>query len=115
MTISLKVNGETREFSGAPDRPLPWVIRDDLGFTGTKYGCGIAQCGACTVHVDGVPLRSCSSPVAAMPGRAITTIEGLSSRVAKAVQKAWIELDVARLIAVVSGLVGVNVRACKNG
>jgi isoquinoline 1-oxidoreductase alpha subunit len=96
MTISLKVNGETREFSGDPDTPLLWVIRDDLGLTGTKYGCGIAQCGACTVHVDGVPLRSCSSPVAAMPGRAITTIEGLSSRVAKAVQKAWIELDVAQ-------------------
>jgi len=96
MTISLKVNGETREFSGDPDTPLLWVIRDDLGLTGTKYGCGIAQCGACTVHVDGVPLRSCSAPVAAMPGRAITTIEGLSSRVAKAVQKAWIELDVAQ-------------------
>ena len=96
MTISLNVNGETREFSGDPDTPLLWVIRDDLGLTGTKYGCGIAQCGACTVHVDGVPLRSCSSPVAAMPGRAITTIEGLSSRVAKAVQKAWIELDVAQ-------------------
>jgi isoquinoline 1-oxidoreductase alpha subunit len=96
MTIRLNVNGETRDFDGDPDTPLLWAIRDDLGLTGTKYGCGIAQCGACTVHVDGAPLRSCSSPVTAMSGRAITTIEGLSSRAAKAVQKAWIELDVAQ-------------------
>jgi isoquinoline 1-oxidoreductase alpha subunit len=96
MSISLKVNGTSREFDGDPDTPLLWVIRDDLGLTGTKYGCGIAQCGACTVHVDGVPLRSCSAPAAAMAGRNITTIEGLSSPVAKAVQKAWVELDVAQ-------------------
>src|SRR5258707_10790683 len=96
MTISVKVNGETREFSGDPDTPLLWVIREQLGLTGTKYGCGIAQCGACTIHVDGVPLRSCSAPVAAMTGRAITTIEGLASRVAKAVQKAWVDLDVVQ-------------------
>src|SRR5258706_10951160 len=96
MTTRLNVNGEIREVDGDPDTPLLWVIRDDLGLTGTKYGCGIAQCGACTVHVDGVPLRSCSSPAAAMSGRAITTIEGLSSPVAKAIQKAWIELDVVQ-------------------
>jgi isoquinoline 1-oxidoreductase subunit alpha len=92
--ITLNVNGTSREFYGDPDTPLLWMIREQLGLTGTKYGCGIAQCGACTVHVDGMPLRSCSAPVAAMTGRAITTIEGLASRVAKAVQKAWVELDV---------------------
>ena len=96
MSITLNVNGTNREFYGDPDTPLLWVIREQLGLTGTKYGCGIAQCGACTVHVDGVPLRSCSAPVAAMTGRAITTIEGLASRVAKAVQKAWVELDVVQ-------------------
>src|SRR5712675_1643511 len=94
--VSFTVNNRPVQVDADPETPLLWVIRDDLGLTGTKYGCGIAQCGACTVHVDGVPLRSCSSPVSAMPGRAITTIEGLSSRVAKAVQKAWIELDVAQ-------------------
>src|SRR5258705_13945844 len=88
MSMTLNVNGTRREFYGDPDTPLLWVIREQLGFTGTKYGCGIAQCGACTVHVDGVPLRSCSAPVAA--------IEGLASRVAKAVQKAGVDLDVVQ-------------------
>src|SRR6202140_4117065 len=96
MTISLKVNGETREFDGDPDTLLLWVIRDDLGLTGTKYGCGIAQCGACPVHVDGQTLRSCSAPVSGVAGRQVTTIEGLSSRAAKAVQKAWVDLDVVQ-------------------
>jgi isoquinoline 1-oxidoreductase subunit alpha len=96
MSITLNVNGTSREFDGDPDTPLLWVIREHLGLTGTKYGCGIAQCGACTIHVDGVPLRSCSAPVAAMTGRTITTIEGLASRVAKAVQKAWVDLDVVQ-------------------
>jgi isoquinoline 1-oxidoreductase alpha subunit len=96
MSMTLNVNGTSREFYGDPDTPLLWVIREQLGLTGTKYGCGIAQCGACTVHVDGVPLRSCSAPVAAMTEGAITTIEGLASRVGKVVQKAWVDLDVVQ-------------------
>ena len=96
MPVSLNVNGRQRDVDVDPDTPLLWVVRDDLGLTGTKYGCGIAQCGACTVHVDGVPLRSCSAPVSAVAGRQVTTIEGLSSRAAKAVQKAWVELDVVQ-------------------
>ena len=94
--VALTVNKTTRNVDVDADTPLLWVIREELGLTGTKYGCGIAQCGACTVHVDGVPLRSCSAPAAAMAGRSITTIEGLSSPAAKAVQKAWVELDVAQ-------------------
>ena len=94
--VALTVNETTRDVEVEADTPLLWVIREDLGLTGTKYGCGIAQCGACTVHVDGVPLRSCSAPAAAMAGRKITTIEGLASPTAKAVQKAWVELDVAQ-------------------
>jgi isoquinoline 1-oxidoreductase subunit alpha len=96
MTISINVNGRSREVDVDPATPLLWVIRDDLGLTGTKYGCGIAQCGACTVHVDGETMRSCSAPVSAMAGRKVTTIEGLSSPAAKAVQKAWVELDVVQ-------------------
>src|SRR5467141_5447030 len=94
--ITFAINGRETLSDQPSDTPLLWVIRDELGLTGTKYGCGIAQCGACTVHVDGVPLRSCSAPVAAMPGRRITTVEGLASPVAKAVQAAWVELDVAQ-------------------
>ena len=96
MSVTLNINGTRREFDGDPDTPLLWVIRDELGLTGTKYGCGIAQCGACTVHVDGQTLRSCSAPVSAVANRTITTIEGLSSRAAKAVQKAWVDLDVVQ-------------------
>ena len=96
MAVNFDVNGQPRRFDGDPQTPLLWVIRDELGLTGTKYGCGIAQCGACTVHVDGQPLRSCSAPVAAMAGRKVTTIEGLSSPAAKAVQKAWVALDVVQ-------------------
>src|SRR3979409_1897303 len=96
MAITLIINGTRREFDGDPDTPLLWVIRDDVGLTGTKYGCGIAQCGACTVHVDGQTLRSCSAPLSAVANRQVTTIEGLSSRAAKAVQKAWVELDVVQ-------------------
>jgi isoquinoline 1-oxidoreductase alpha subunit len=96
MSVSLNVNGQSREVDVDPAMPLLWVIREDLGLTGTKYGCGIAQCGACTVHVDGETLRSCSAPVSAMAGRKVTTIEGLSSPAAKAVQKAWVELDVVQ-------------------
>ena len=96
MPVSLTVNGQRRDADVDPNTPLLWVIREDLGLTGTKYGCGIAQCGACTVHVDGEPLRSCSAPVSAVAGKRVTTIEGLSSRAAKAVQKAWVDLDVVQ-------------------
>ena len=96
MAVVLDVNGRTRNLDIDPNTPLLWVIREDLGLTGTKYGCGVAQCGACTVHVDGQTLRSCSAPVSALKGRKITTIEGLSSRAAKAVQKAWVDLDVVQ-------------------
>jgi len=96
MPIMFNINGTPREFNGDPDTPLLWVIREDVGLTGTKYGCGIAQCGACTVHVDGQTLRSCSAPVSAVAGRKVTTIEGISSRAAKAVQDAWVKLDVVQ-------------------
>jgi isoquinoline 1-oxidoreductase alpha subunit len=96
MAVNFDVNGQQRRFDGDPETPLLWVIRDELGLTGTKYGCGIAQCGACTVHVDGQPLRSCSAPIAAIAGRKVTTIEGLASPAAKAVQKAWVALDVVQ-------------------
>jgi isoquinoline 1-oxidoreductase alpha subunit len=79
-----------------PGTPLLWVIRDDIGLTGTKFGCGVAQCGACTVHLDGQPARSCVTPATAVAGRKVTTIEGLQSRAAKAVQKAWVDLDVVQ-------------------
>lgn len=94
--LALNINDSTRNVDADPNTPLLWVIREDLGLTGTKYGCGVAQCGACTVHVDGVPLRSCSAPVSAMVGKKITTIEGLGSPAAKAVQQAWVALDVVQ-------------------
>ena len=96
MPVSLNVNGQSREVDVDPATPLLWVLREDLGLTGTKYGCGVAQCGACTVHLDGETLRSCSAPVRIAAGRKVTTIEGVSSRAAKAVQKAWVELDVVQ-------------------
>ena len=96
MPVTINVNGQAQEVDVDPQTPLLWVVREDLGLTGTKYGCGIAQCGACTVHVDGQPVRSCSAPVAAMVDRKVTTIEGLKSKTAKAVQRAWIELDVVQ-------------------
>ena len=96
MPISLNVNGQSREVDVDPATPLLWVLREDLGLTGTKYGCGIAQCGACTVHVDGEALRSCAAPVRVVAGRKVTTIEGVNSPAAKAVQKAWVELDVVQ-------------------
>jgi isoquinoline 1-oxidoreductase alpha subunit len=91
---TLKVNGQTQNVDAAPDTPLLWVLRDHLNMTGTKYGCGIALCGACTVHVDGQATRSCVLPLRAVEGRAITTIEGLSQDRSHAVQKAWLEIDV---------------------
>lgn len=94
--MKLHVNGSAREVDAPADMPLLWVLRDLMGMTGTKFGCGIAQCGACTVHVDGAPLRSCVTPVAAVEGKKITTIEGLSADASHPVQKAWAELDVVQ-------------------
>jgi len=91
----LTVNGQLHDIDVTPDTPLLWAIRDHVGLTGTKYGCGIAQCGACTVHIDGEAVRSCSLPVSAVEGKAITTIEGLAQNgVLHKVQKAWIDHDV---------------------
>ena len=92
----LKINGETRTLDVDPDMPLLWVIREELKLTGTKFGCGIAQCGACTVHLDGAPIRSCSTPVAFAEGAEITTIEGVQDEAGNlhAVQQAWIEHQV---------------------
>ncbi|MEM8546607.1 MAG: (2Fe-2S)-binding protein [Pseudomonadota bacterium] len=94
--VKFKINGEAREVDAPGDKPLLWVVREDLGLTGSKFGCGIAQCGACTVHLDGQPVRSCSLPVSAVAGKDITTIEGNSSAVGQAVAAAWRELDVVQ-------------------
>ena len=95
MATMLTINGEQKSFDAPADMPLLWVLRDILGMTGTKYGCGIAQCGACTVHVEGRPVRSCVLPVGALNGRSITTIEGVAASAAGAkVQKAWLDLEV---------------------
>ena len=92
--VSLKINGEVRNIDAPPDMPLLWVLRDILGLTGTKFGCGIAQCGACTVHVDGVAVRACVLPLQAVQGKQVTTIEGLSKDRSHAVQRAWMDIDV---------------------
>jgi isoquinoline 1-oxidoreductase alpha subunit len=92
--FTLKVNGRAHQLDVDPDTPLLWAIRDSVGLTGTKYGCGVAQCGACTVQVGGQTMRSCSLPVSAVGNKEVTTIEGLSGREAAAVQKAWVSLDV---------------------
>jgi isoquinoline 1-oxidoreductase subunit alpha len=92
--VRFSVNGQAQSVDADADTPLLWVLRDHLGFTGTKYGCGVALCGACTVHVDGAAVRSCLLPLKALEGKAVTTIEGLSRDRSHAVQRAWIELDV---------------------
>jgi isoquinoline 1-oxidoreductase alpha subunit len=93
--ITLSINGKTRSIDAAPDTPLLWVLRDSLQMTGTKFGCGIAQCGACTVHLDGQPVRSCSTPASEAVGKKVTTIEGVAATAAgKAIQAAWIRHDV---------------------
>lgn len=94
MRMRLTVNGRAREVDVDPDTPLLWILRDDLGLTGTKYGCGIAYCGVCTVHVDGDARRACCTPVGSVDKKSVTTIEGLSGRVGKAVQAAWVKHDV---------------------
>src|SRR5687767_11568339 len=92
--ITVNINGRDMQADVDPETPLLWVLRDSLGLTGTKYGCGMALCGACTVHIDGEPMRSCVTPVSAVAGKKVTTIEGLSTDRSHPVQKAWIELDV---------------------
>ncbi|MFZ9708238.1 MAG: (2Fe-2S)-binding protein [Steroidobacteraceae bacterium] len=94
--ITLNVNGTSHEIDAEPDMPLLWALRDFLKLTGTKYGCGIAQCGVCTVHLDGQPVRSCSIPVSAVGSAQIRTIEGLSKSASHPVQQAWLELDVVQ-------------------
>src|SRR5205823_10662232 len=94
MNIQFSLNGRSQTVDAAPQMPLLWVLRDTLGLTGTKFGCGMALCGACTVHVDGVASRSCSIPVSNVAGKSITTIEGLSPDQSHPVQRAWVEADV---------------------
>jgi len=96
MQFKLNINGQSRNVEAEPGTPLLWVIRDRLNLTGTKFGCGVASCGACTVHLNGTPIRSCSFPVEAAAGNRIVTIEGLDGKVAKAVQQAWRDNDVVQ-------------------
>ncbi len=105
MAITLKVNGVDKTVDVDPETPLLWVLRDSLGLTGTKFGCGIAACGACTVHIDGVAERSCSIPLQYAAGRNITTIEGLSTDRSHPVQKAWIAEDVPQCGYCQSGMI----------
>lgn len=94
MSVTLNVNGVDREIDATPDTPILWAVRDHLEMTGTKFGCGMAQCGACTVHLNGQPIRSCVTPIQAAVGQKITTIEGVESPAAKVVQQAWDDLQV---------------------
>src|SRR5438477_3448320 len=94
MAISLTINGKEQSVDAEPNTPLLWVLRDTLGLTGTKFGCGMQLCGACTVHVDGVATRSCGAAISTVTGKSITTIEGLSADQSHPVQRAWIEADV---------------------
>jgi isoquinoline 1-oxidoreductase subunit alpha len=105
VRIELNVNGSPREVDVEADTPLLWVIRDELGLTGTKFGCGIGACGACTVHVNGKPMRSCIVPVSAMANASITTIEGIGARGLTAVQAAWIEHQVPQCGYCQSGMI----------
>jgi isoquinoline 1-oxidoreductase alpha subunit len=96
MTTPLRVNGKTTDVAAAPDTPLLWVLRGELQMTGTKFGCGVAMCGACTVQIDGQPSRSCVTPLAAVGGRAVDTIEGLQGPEIAALRRAWTEVDVVQ-------------------
>ena len=96
MAISVTINGEARSIEAAPDTPLLWVIRDEMGLTGTKFGCGVALCGACSVHLDGEVVRSCQIQARDVEGRTVTTIEGVKDKLGLAVQAAWVKLDVAQ-------------------
>src|SRR5436305_1360489 len=92
--MELSINGKTVKVEAPDDMPLLWALRDEMNLTGTKYGCGMAFCGACTVHLDGEPVRSCVTPISSVQGKKITTIEGLNSKVAEAIQSAWVEFGV---------------------
>ena len=105
MAVDLTVNGVRHSVDVTPETPLLWVIRDHLRLTGTKFSCGIAQCGACTLHIDGKPVRSCSIPVSSAVGKSVTTIEGLSPDGTHPVQLAWIELDVPQCGYCQSGMI----------
>jgi len=94
--MKLEVNGQQHEVNVPADMPLLWVLRDVIGLTGTKFGCGMMQCGACTVHVDGAPMRACTTPASTLVGKKIVTIEGLSADTSHPVQRAWIETDVVQ-------------------
>jgi len=96
VETKLSINGETRSVEADPDTPLLWVLRDHLGMTGTKFGCGIGQCGACTVHLDGTATRSCLMPLQSAAGMKITTIEGLAADSSHPLQRAWLEINVAQ-------------------
>ena len=94
--LTLQINGKATPVNAEPDTPLLWLLRGELQLTGTKFGCGIALCGACTVHIDGEPVRGCVTPIAAVGTRAVTTIEGLQGKAADAVRAAWLQLDVVQ-------------------
>ncbi|WP_018996799.1 (2Fe-2S)-binding protein [Hirschia maritima] len=94
MAVTININGKDETIDAAPGTPLLWVLRDHLQMTGTKFGCGVAQCGACTVHLDGEPVRSCSIPHDALDGGKVTTIEGKEGKAAKAIRDAWVNLNV---------------------
>ena len=94
MPTQFTLNGHSAKYDGDPEMPLLWAIRDEFDLAGTKFGCGIAQCGACTVHIDGEASRSCVTPVAAVAGKSVTTIEGLDNAVGRAIKQAWTEIDV---------------------
>ncbi|MGP1676042.1 MAG: (2Fe-2S)-binding protein [Burkholderiales bacterium] len=114
--ISLSVNGKTITVKDSPDTPLLWVLRDTLGMTGTKFGCGMALCGACTVHLDGEPVRSCSTPITSAAGKKVVTIEAMAANaVGKAVQAAWVKHDVPQCGYCQSGqIMGASALLAKN-
>jgi isoquinoline 1-oxidoreductase subunit alpha len=112
--VTITVNGQARQIDLEDDTPLLWALRDVLGLTGTKFGCGVAQCGACTVHVNGQPMRSCSVPIGTLAGAEITTIEGLSLDSSHPVQKAWVEEDVPQCGYCQSGQIMTTVAFLKN-
>jgi len=105
MSVKFFVNGKPAEFDGPDDVPLLWVVREHLGLTGSKFGCGVGACGACTMHVDGAPLRTCVMPIVTAQGSHVTTIEGLSPNAEHPVQKAWVELDVPQCGYCQSGMI----------
>ena len=105
MSVKFVVNGSPAEFDGPEDVPLLWVVREHLGLTGSKFGCGIGACGACTMHIDGAPVRTCVMPIMMAGGKHITTIEGLSATAEHPVQKAWVELDVPQCGYCQSGMI----------